>query len=53
MIHCVELFDLRDINVEDVTRKQNLTALQIAKMHHECDAEWLEMFRGLIMKIRK
>ncbi len=52
MIRCVELFDLHDINVEDVTRKQNLTALQIAEMHHECDAEWLEMFRGLITKTR-
>lgn len=52
MIRSLELFDLCNVDVEGVTRKDKLTALQIAEMHHECDADWLEMFRGLVMKIR-
>lgn len=52
-VRSLELFDLRDMNVDDVTRKKALTALQIAESNHECDANWLEMFRDLIMKIRE
>lgn len=52
MIRTLELFDLCNMDVEGVTRKNTLTALQIAEMHQECNAGWLEMFRGLVMKIR-
>ena len=52
MVLSLENFELRHVNVEDVTKKEGLTALQIAERNPECDAEWLEMFRGLIAKIR-
>lgn len=51
-LRSVEPFDLRGINVEDVTRKQKLSALQIAEKHHGGDADWLRLFKSLIEKVR-
>lgn len=52
MIRCLESFDLSKLNVEDITKKQALTALEIAERNPECDVQWLEKFKSLIIKIR-
>ncbi len=52
MVRSLDLFDLDDIEVDDVTTKRKHTVLQIAEMHHEYNVEWLQMFKNLIMKIR-
>lgn len=51
MVRSLNLFDLDGIDVEDVTTKREFTALQMAEMHYEGDAEWLQMFKELIKKI--
>jgi ankyrin repeat protein len=52
ILRSLEPFGLDGINVEDVTRKQKLNALQIAERHHGGDADWLKLFKSLIEKVR-
>lgn len=52
IIRILESFNLEDMDVEDKNRSQKLTALQVAEMHHGYDADWLEMFRTFIRKIK-
>lgn len=52
MIRILSLFDLDGIDVGGVTRSKNLTALQAAELHHECDVLWLDLFTALVWKIR-
>ena len=51
ILRSVDSYDLRGINVEDVT-KQKLSALQIAEKHHGGDTDWIKLFRSLIEQVR-
>ena len=52
MIRILESFNLKGIDIEAKNQPQQLTALQVAERHKDCDTLWLRLFRALMFKIK-
>lgn len=52
MIRVLELFNLEGISVEAKSRPLGLAALEAAERHPDCDSQWLEHFKFLLLNIR-